>query len=62
MPSQLQQLEIFHRRCLRNILEVRRRDGISIEEPLRRTQQHHIGNTIRPRKAAVAGPCHADTW
>jgi hypothetical protein len=44
--SQLQQLEVFHRRCLRSILGVRRRDGISIEELLRRTQLCNIGTTI----------------
>ena len=46
-PSQLQRLEVFHRRCLRSILGVRRRDGISIEELLRRTQLCSIGTTIR---------------
>jgi hypothetical protein len=46
-PSQLQRLEVFHRRCLRSILGVRRRDGISIEELLRRTQLCNIGTTIR---------------
>ncbi len=49
-PPQLQRLEVFHRRCLRSILEVRRRDGISIEELLRRTQLCNIGTggaTIR---------------
>ncbi len=46
-PSQLQWLAVFHRRCLRSILGVRRRDGISIEELLRRTQLCNIGTTIR---------------
>jgi hypothetical protein len=46
-PSQLQWLEVFHRRCLRSILGLRRRDGISIEELLRRTQLCNIGTTIR---------------
>jgi hypothetical protein len=40
-------LEVFHRRCLRSILGVSRRDGISIEELLRRTQLCNIGTTIR---------------
>jgi hypothetical protein len=45
-PPQLQRLEVFHRWCLRSILGVRRRDGISIEELLRRTQLCNIGTTI----------------
>jgi hypothetical protein len=32
MHSQLQRLEIFHHRCLRRILRVRRSDDVSIEE------------------------------
>ncbi len=45
-PSQLQRLAVIHRRCLRSILGVRRRDGISIEELLRRPQLCTIGTTI----------------
>jgi hypothetical protein len=48
-PPQLQRLEVFHRRCLRSILGVRRRDGISIEELLRRTQLCNIGTIRRLR-------------
>jgi hypothetical protein len=46
-PSELQRLEVFHRWCLRSILRVLRRDGISVEELLRRTQLCNIGTTIR---------------
>ncbi len=53
-PSQLQ-LEVFHRRCLRSILGVRRRDGISTEELLRRTQLCNIGTTIRRRRLRWLG-------
>jgi hypothetical protein len=45
-PPQLQRLEVFHRRCLRSILGVRWRDGISIEELMRCTQLCNIGTTI----------------
>jgi hypothetical protein len=47
MPSHLMRLEVFHHRCLRNILGVRRSDGISKDELLCRTQQCHIGTAIR---------------
>ena len=54
-PSQLQRLEVFHRRCLRSILGVRRRDGIGIEELLRRTQLCSIGTTIRRLRLRLLG-------
>jgi hypothetical protein len=38
---------VFHHRCLRSILGVRRRDGIRTEELLRHTQLCNIGTTIR---------------
>jgi hypothetical protein len=46
-PSQMQSLELFHHRCSCSLLGVRRSDGVSAEELLRRTQQHHICTTIR---------------